>query len=121
MPIKISGFNDEIAAYKVVQDTDSNATAELDVLGSGGRIYSIQIKNDAGVNSSYVKFKLTSGAVEPGVTEPDMMLIAGPSVDMMYSFPAGLVFNQLSFWSTLNPATSDLTAPPSTVVTILCS
>lgn len=121
MALKISGFNDDLAVYKVVNDTDSDENAELDVLGSGGRIYCIHIKNDAQANSSYLKLKLSSGVVTPGTTEPDLMLVARPSIEETYLFPSGLVFTQLSFWSTLNPATSDTTAPPSTEVTILCN
>jgi len=121
MTLKVSGYSSTYAAYKVVNDSDSDENAELDVTGSAGKIYQIYIKNDAQSNSSYVKFKLTSGATTVGTTEPDLMLVAGPNTPQTYVFPTGLSFTQLTFWTTLNPATSDTTAPPSTDITILCT
>ena len=121
MTLKVSGFSNTTAAYKVVKDGDSDENAETDVTGSGGSIYQIDISNGAGTNTSYTKFKLTSGAVTVGTTEPDMMLVAGPSTAESYEFPGGLAFDQLTFWTTRNPATSDTTAPNATIVTILCT
>ena len=121
MTLKVTGFTSAAAAYKIVNDADSDENAETDVLGTSGSIYSVEITNSAGVNTSYVKFKLTSGTVTPGTTEPDMMLVCGPSTSETYHFPAGLKFNQLSFWTTRNPETADTTAPNGTVVNILCS
>lgn len=121
MALKVSGFSSATATYKLVSDTDSDENAETNVTGSSGTIHQIYIKNDAQSNTSYLKLKLSSGAVTVGTTEPDMLLAAGPSMPETYVFPSGLAFDQLTFWSTANPATSDTTAPPSTEVIILCS
>jgi hypothetical protein len=119
MTVKISELVGTAGTYKIVNDSDSNATAEVNVTGGSGRIYSIRIKNDASSNASYVKFKLTTGTTTVGTTEPDMMLIARASVDEKYIFPGGLPFDQLTFWSTATSATNNSGAPPSTDVTIL--
>lgn len=121
MTLKVSGFSSSTATYKLVNDADSDENAETNVTGSSGTIYQIEITNGAGTNTSYTKFKLTSGAVTPGTTEPDMMLVAGPSKSQTYEFPNGLSFDQLSFWTTILPATSNAAAPNSTTVTILCT
>jgi len=121
MTLKVSGFTSSAATYKVVSDADSDENAETDVTGSGGRIYHIDVSNQAGTHTSYAKFKLTSGVVTPGTTEPDMMLVAGPSTAQAYEFPGGLAFEQLSFWTTRSAATSDQTAPNTTIITILCT
>ena len=121
MTLKVTGFESAGASYKIVSDSDSDENPELDVTGASGKIYSIDINNGANTNTSYTKFKLTSGTVTAGTTEPDMMLVAPPSSAKQYVFPAGLDFTQLSFWTTRNPATSDQTAPNTTIVTILCS
>tara|TARA_R110000824_G_scaffold303710_1_gene491513 strand:+ start:6302 stop:6673 length:372 start_codon:yes stop_codon:yes gene_type:complete len=119
--LKVSGFSGTAATYKIVHNTDSDETADTDVTGTSGRIYQIYILNGAGTYKVYTKFKLTSGVVTPGTTEPDMMLVAGTSTSETYEFPGGLAFDQLSFWTTRLPATSDQTAPNATTVTILCT
>lgn len=119
MTLKVTGFTAASASYKIVKDADSDENAETDVTGAAGKIYSIDISNGAGTHTSYTKLKLTSGTVTPGTTEPDMMLVAPPSAAKQYVFPDGLDFDQLSFWTTRNPATSDTTAPNTTIVTIL--
>ena len=121
MTLKVTGFNSTAATYKIVNDADSDENAETDVTGSAGTIYMVDITNGAGTNTSYVKFKLTSGAATVGTTEPDMMLVCGPNTSEQYNFPAGLDFAQLTFWTTRNPETSDTTAPNATIVNILCS
>ena len=121
MALTVSGFSGTAATYKIVNNTDSDENEVTDVTGTSGRIYQIYILNGAGTNTSYTKFKLTSGVVTPGTTEPDMMLVAGPSTSETYEFPGGLAFDQLSFWTTRLPATSDQTAPNATTVTILCT
>ena len=121
MTLKVTGFTSSGASYKIVNDADSDENAESDVLGTSGSIYSVDITNSAGTHTSYVKFKLTSGTATVGTTEPDMMLVCGPSTSERYMFPAGLSFSQLTFWTARNAATTDTTAPNSTTVNILCS
>tara|TARA_R100001163_G_C4892393_1_gene84772 strand:+ start:145 stop:510 length:366 start_codon:yes stop_codon:yes gene_type:complete len=121
MALKVTGYTSASNAYKIVNDSDSDENAEVDVIGSSGRIYAIDITNAAGTNTSYVKFKLTTGTVTVTTTEPDMMLVCGPNTSESYQFPNGLPFSQLSFWTTRNAATSDNTAPNQTTVNILCS
>ena len=121
MSLKVSGFSSAAATYKVVSDADSDSGVETDVTGSGGRIYHIDISNTQATHTSYVKFKLTAGTVTVGTTEPDMMLVAGPSTAQAYEFPSGLAFEQLTYWTTRNPATSDNTGPNTTILTILCT
>ena len=119
MALKVSGFSSATASYKIVSDTDSDENAETDVTGAQGTIYQIYIKNDASSNTSYLKLKLTSGTVTVGTTEPDLMLNCVQNTSERYDFPSGLPFEQLTFWTSRNPATSDTTAPNTTIVTIL--
>ena len=121
MTLKVTGFSSATSTYKIVNDADSDENVQTNVTGSSGRIYSIDITNSAGTHTSYVKFKLASGDVTAGTTEPDMMLLCGPSTSEQYYFPDGLAFEQLTFWTTRNPTTTDTTAPNTTIVTILCS
>ena len=121
MTLKVTGCASATSTYKIVNDTDSDENAETDVTGTSGSIYSIDITNTAGTHTSYMKFKLTSGETTVGTTEPDMMILCGPSTSERYYFPEGLAFEQLTFWTTRNPTTADTTAPNTTTVTILCS
>ena len=125
MTLKVTGFKSTGATYKIVHDADSITSGapalNEDVLGTSGKIYSIDITNSAGTHTSYTKFKLTSGTVTVGTTEPDMVILCGPSTSEQYQFPAGLDFTQLTFWTTRNGETADATVPNSTVINILCS
>ena len=121
MTLKVTGFSSSAATYKIVNDADSDENAEVDVTGTSGKIYSIEITNSAGTHTSYAKFRLTSGTVTVGTTEPDMMLVCGPSTSETYLFPNGLPFTQLTFWTTRDDATSDTTAPNGTIINILCT
>lgn len=121
MTLKVSGFSSTAASYKIVNDADSDENVHTDVTGTSGNIYSIDISNGANTNTSYVKFKLTSGAATVGTTEPDMVLVCGPNTAEQYHFPSGLAFSQLTFWTTRNGETTDTTAPNATIVTILCT
>ena len=121
MTLKVTGFASSLATYKLISDADSDENAELDVTGSSGIMYSVDVSNQAQTNTSYLKIKLTSGSVTVGTTEPDMMLVAPPSTAVKYEFPNGIPFDQLSFWTTQQPATTDTTAPNATIVTILAT
>ena len=48
MTLKVTGFTSASAAYKIVNDADSDENAETDVLGTSGSIYSVEITNSAG-------------------------------------------------------------------------
>ena len=52
MSLKVSGFSSSTAQYKLVSDTDSDENPETDVTGGAGKIYSIEIVNGAGTNTS---------------------------------------------------------------------
>ena len=109
-----------ISTYTLIKESASGATPNSNVTGTSGKIYSLDISVAAGSNYvSYVKLKLTTGAVTAGTTEPDLMLSCVQGGTERYDFPSGLDFSQLTFWTTRNPATSDTTAPNTTTVTIL--
>lgn len=119
MTLKVN--NDaNVNTYKLIkQDSSVASAADVNVTGDSGEMLSLEISNGGSTHTSYVKFKLTSGTVTTGTTEPDLMLSCGPNTAERYDFPNGLGFSQLTFWSTRLPATSDTTAPNTTIVTIL--
>ena len=109
-----------VNTYTILKETASGVTANTNVTGTSGRIYSVDISVASGGSYvSYLKFKLTSGTATVGTTEPDLMLNCLQNTSERYDFPSGLPFEQLTFWTSRNPATSDTTAPNTTIVTIL--
>ena len=103
-----------VNTYTILKETASGVTANTNVTGTSGRIYSVDISVASGGSYvSYLKFKLTSG------TATDLMLNCVQNTSERYDFPSGLPFEQLTFWTSRNPATSDTTAPNTTIVTIL--
>jgi len=121
MALKVSGFDDSAASYKVVNNTDSDENVETNVTGSSGTLYAVDIVNGGSTHTSYTKFKLTSGTVTVGTTQPDMLLVCKPNTSETYQFPTGLSFEQLTFWTTRNGEATDSTAPNTTTVTLLCT
>ena len=122
MTLKVSELVGTAGSYKIVNDPTSNATAEVNVTGGSGEIYAIDISVGGSSGYSNVKFKLTSGTATVGTTEPDLQLACLAGGSERFDFPAGLRFDQLTFWSTADFPTSDTTNPANTtIVTILTS
>ena len=110
-----------VNTYTILKETDSENTCNENVTGSSGRLYSVDISVASGSSNdvSYLKLKLTSGTTTVGTTEPDVVLTCDHNTSERYEFPAGIPFEQLSFWTTASPATSDSTNPNTTIVTML--
>jgi hypothetical protein len=107
--------------HKIVYESASGATANVDALGTPGTILSLDIDN---LHSAtvYFKMKTTSGTYTAGTSEPDFMWRLGAATAKRFDFPDGIPFNQLTFWCNDGPNTSDTDAPGGTVkITFVCS
>ena len=70
---------------------------------------------------AYLKIKITTGTVTLGTTQPDLMFEIPSSGAVMINLPAGLAFDQLSFWVTDAVAFDDTGDPGTVLLTFLCS
>lgn len=77
---------------KLHQSTDVVATAEA-IKASSATLYMVEIDNSANAaEAEFVKFYNTAGAVVPGTTVPDMVLLIPAAAARSYVFPEGVVF-----------------------------
>ena len=120
MALSVSGYSSSALAYKVVHESNASDTANLDVTGSSGRLYSIDIDQQT-ATACYLKMKLTAGTVTVGTTEPDLLIELPASGKAKFDIPGGLAFSQLSFWVTDAAATSDTGDPGTVLITFLCT
>tara|TARA_Y100000114_G_scaffold153109_1_gene172485 strand:- start:1005 stop:1373 length:369 start_codon:yes stop_codon:yes gene_type:complete len=122
MTLKVSELVGTAGTFKIVSDATSNATAEVNVTGGAGKLYSVDISVAGSSGYSNVKFKLTSGTATVGTTEPDLQLAVFGGGSERFDFPNGLSFDQITFWSTADFATSSTSNPANTtIVTLLTS
>jgi hypothetical protein len=127
MGVTVSTIADPLGT-KLVIDTDSDATPELDVTGAATVIYAVEIDNTANTASTYVKIVDNAAAVS-GVTEPDIVLCAGGGVKQSYMIGSGFpIAARLSFWAVKSPyslladdADSAISPASDVVVKILCT
>ena len=124
MALSITGFNDDTFSYSIIHETEATNSATVNVTGSSGRLYSVNIDNKSG---SGVFLKL-SDAISPvaGTTVPDMILHLAAGAVKKIDIPGGWPFtNSLSFWCTQNETVGDTTAPSggsgNVIVTLVCS
>jgi|TARA_R110001583_G_scaffold147362_4_gene299438 hypothetical protein len=124
MALTVTGFSNTSLNYKLASETNAGVTPSTDIFGGAGTLHSIFVDNQNTSNAAYLKIKLIAGTVTVGTTKPDMMfhLAAAASTShadrsvTQISFPAGIRFNQLSFWVTDQPAWDDSAGDPGTVV-----
>jgi hypothetical protein len=104
--------------HKIIEDTDSNSTAQENVAGTSGALYSIDIDNTANGAASYVKLHdgLPDGGIVVGTTEPDWIFRVGASTTANYLIPDGIPFSTaLNMWTVIEDGTGGTTSPSSAV------
>tara|TARA_R100000458_G_C8246589_1_gene224415 strand:+ start:334 stop:699 length:366 start_codon:yes stop_codon:yes gene_type:complete len=121
MALKVSGYSSTALTYKTVEQGTVTQTADVDVLGTSGTLYSLDLDNQHS-STVYIKFFLSAGEYTAGTSEPDLMFRIAASTSRKLDIPGGLPFSQLTFWANDGPNTSDTDAPGGTVVVIaVCS
>ena len=110
MAITSALFDSTVLSYKIVKQTITNATPNIDVTAESGNLHEISIVNGSSSNA-YVKFTLTEGAVTVGSTVPQIVLRVNASQSRRWSIPAGVAFTQLSFWAVTGSPDANTTSP----------
>ncbi|MAH49039.1 hypothetical protein CMI37_24645 [Candidatus Pacearchaeota archaeon] len=120
MALKVAGYSSSALSYKIVHQSAVTQTADVDVLGTGGTMSSIDVHN-AHSSTIYLKMFLSSGTYTAGASEPDLMFRMPASTQKRFDLPSGISFNQLTFWTNSAAATNSTAAPGGTVSIIIVS
>lgn len=120
MALTVTGFTSSALAYKIVHESNASDAVSADVLGGAGTLWAIDA-NQQTAAIAYLKIKITTGTVTLGTTQPDLMFEIPSSGAVMINLPAGLAFDQLSFWVTDAAAYDDTGDPGTVLLTFLCS
>jgi hypothetical protein len=110
MAISSAIFDSTVLSYKIVKQTITNATANIDVTAESGDLYEISIVNGSSSNA-YVKFALTENSVTVGTTVPQIVLRVNSSTTRRWSIPGGVAFTKLSFWAVTGSPDANTTSP----------
>jgi hypothetical protein len=106
-------------ATKLLKDTDSDATAEADVLSGTGTIFMVTIDNTANGAVSYTKIYDAASATV-GTTAPDFILRTTASTKQTFVFGApgsGVALTTgLTFATVTAAGTAGTTSPTSNVI-----
>ena len=109
----LGGLNGE---FRVIVDTDADATAENNVADGACTIHSVMIENLSNAVLEYLK---VYNAVAPtvGTTDPDMILPVNASDIVVYTFKDGMAFftTALSYACVTAAGTAGTTSPGSNV------
>ncbi len=110
MALSAALFDSSVLAYKIVKQTITNSTANIDVTSESGSLYSIKIVN-ASSSNGYFKLTLSESAPTVGTTAPDLMIRADSGQTKQWAIPSGLPFTKLSFWCVTGPTDANTTSP----------
>ena len=111
MALTTASFDSSVFTYKIVSQSDTVATANIDVTGGkSGIIYAIDVDNGRNTACA-IKFTLTNTAPVVGTTSPDLVTWHTAGQRAQYNFPAGLAYTVLSFWATVEEGDEGTTAP----------
>ena len=110
MALSSAQFDSTVLTYKIIKQTITNATANVDVTSESGRLYEISLVNGSSSNA-YFKLTLSDEAVTVGTTLPEMMIRVNAAESKRWHIPAGLAFTRLSFWAVTGPTDSNTTSP----------
>ena len=110
MALSAAQFDASVLAYKIVKQTITNSTANVDVTSEPGSLYCIKIANGS-ASTAYTKVTLAEAAPTVGTTPPDMMIRVNSGATTKWEIPAGLPFTKLSFWCVTGPTDADTTSP----------
>ena len=120
MSLTVTGFSTGSLSYKIGHEDNASDTPSTDIFGGSGTLHAIDV-NQTSNAIAYLKMKITAGTVTVGTTQPDLMFEIPSSGAVMINLPAGLAFDQLSFWVTDAAAYDDTGDPGTVLLTFLCS
>lgn len=109
-------------AYRIISDTDSDATAEENITGTSGSFYSIEIDNTANGTACHTKLHdgLPDGGVVVGTTDPNWVFFCPASSKTLYTFPDGIAFSTaLNMWTVVEAGTGGTTSPSLDVTVVV--
>tara|TARA_R100001126_G_scaffold78201_1_gene46787 strand:- start:3107 stop:3484 length:378 start_codon:yes stop_codon:yes gene_type:complete len=110
MALSSAQFDSTVLTYKIIKQTITNATANVDVTSESGRLYEISLVNSSSSNA-YFKATLSDDVVTPGTTIPELMIRVDSGESKRWHIPDGLAFTKLSFWAVTNPTDNNTTSP----------
>jgi len=110
MALSAAQFDSSVLNYKIIKQTITNATANVDVTSEAGNLIQITCVNGSSDNV-YLKITITETSITVGTTVPEMMLRVNAGETKRWSIPAGLPFTKLSFWAVTGPTDANTTAP----------
>ena len=110
MAITSAIFDSTVLGYKIVKQTITNATPNIDVTTESGNLHEISVVNGSSSNA-YAKFTLTESAVTVGTTVPQIVLRVNAGQSRRWSIPSGVSFTKLSFWAVTGSPDSNTTSP----------
>lgn len=111
MTLKINAFDSNTFTYKIIQQDDTVATANIDVTqGVAGSLQSIEISNGH-TSAAVLKITLTETAPVVGTTVPDIMIALPGEGTTNLEMPDGIPFTTLSFWATTSEADDGAASP----------
>lgn len=100
---------------KLIVDTTADSTAETDVTGTSGVIYTLDVDNTSnGSNPAYLKI-YDNASPTVGTTAPDLIFKVAANLRRMLVIPEGMAFTNLSFACVVEAGTAGTTSPTSSV------
>jgi hypothetical protein len=95
--LKIAKFNSSTLPYRLVSDSSITNDPIIDVTGTSGVLYDINLDLSTGINNNYyLKLWLTTASVTIGTTPPDVIIEADQDQIIRVQYPGGLPFSALS-------------------------
>jgi hypothetical protein len=95
--LKIAQFSGGVLPYTIVSDSSITNDPIIDVTGSAGTVYDINLDLSSGINHNYyLKLWLQTASVTLGTTPPDIIIEADQDQIVRVNFPGGLYFSALS-------------------------
>tara|TARA_R100001224_G_scaffold107781_1_gene83404 strand:+ start:462 stop:839 length:378 start_codon:yes stop_codon:yes gene_type:complete len=110
MALSSAQFDSTVLTYRIIKQTITNATPNVDVTSESGRLYEISLVNGSSSNA-YFKLTLSDEAVTVGTTLPEMMIRVNAAESKRWYIPGGLAFTRLSFWAVTGPTDNNTTSP----------
>jgi hypothetical protein len=110
MTLSAAQFDATVLKYKIVKQTITNATPNIDVTSEPGSLYSIKVVNGSS-STGYFKLTISESSVTVGTTVPEMMMKVAAAETKQWAIPEGLSFTKLSFWCVTDSADSNTTSP----------
>ena len=110
MALSSAQFDSTVLTYRIIKQTITNATPNVDVTSESGSLYEIFLVNGSSSNA-YLKMSINDAAITVGTTTPELMIRVNAGESKRWSIPGGLPFTRLSFWAVTGPTDNNTTAP----------